>query len=54
MVRAMTLNFEYILQKYREITLLKRLLKREIRELADFLPTNFLGQSKKGYSRFEN
>lgn len=32
----MTLNFEYILQKYIEITLLKQLLKREIRVLADF------------------
>ena len=50
----MTLNFEYILQKYIEITLLKQLLKREIRVLADFFSTNFLGQSKKGYLRLEN
>ena len=34
--------------------LLKQTLKREIRVLADFFPTTFRGQSKKGYSRFEN
>ena len=37
----MTLNFEYILQKYIEITLLEQLLKREIRVLADFFFDQF-------------